>query len=56
MADAGLQLSLHLFENRLEFLEVLADGAIGDFLGGAFVSALADVPQLGDAARTRCAL
>jgi hypothetical protein len=51
MADAGLQLSFQLFEDRLELLEVFADGAIGDFLSGAFVSALADVFQLGDAAR-----
>ena len=53
MADAGLQLSLHPFENWLELLEVLADGAIGNFLGSTFVSALADVPKVGDSSRTR---
>jgi len=56
MAEARLQLSLHPFENRLELFEVLADGAIGKFLGSMFVSALADVPELGDASRTRGAL
>jgi hypothetical protein len=44
MADAGLQLSLHPFEQWLKFLEVLADGAISDFLGGSFVRTPANVP------------
>src|SRR5258708_1416677 len=56
VADAGLQLLPHPFENWLELLEVLADGAIGNFLGSTFVSALADVPEFGDASRTRGAL
>src|SRR5260370_23276279 len=56
MADAGLQFSLHPFENWLELLEVLADGAIGNFLGSTFVSARADLPEVGDAYRTSGAL
>lgn len=50
MAKAGLQLSCHPLEERLERLEVLANDAIGDFLGGAFIGTLADVPELGDPA------
>jgi len=48
MADAGLQLSLHPFENWLELLEVLADGAIGNFLGSTFVSAFPELARLGE--------
>ncbi len=35
-------------EQRLELLEVLTDGAVGDFFGGALVSGHADMAKLGN--------
>ena len=45
LADAGLELLLHLLEQRLEPLEVLALLAVGDLLGGALLGAGADMAQ-----------
>ena len=36
-ADAAIELLLHLLEQRLELVEVLAFLAVGDFLGRALV-------------------
>ena len=53
VADAGIEVALHLLEQRLERLEVLARLAIGDLLGGALVGARADMAQLGDVVGAR---
>jgi hypothetical protein len=52
----GLELFSYAGEQRLELLEVLTNGAVGDFLGGALVSSGADMAKLGNVGSTRRAL
>ena len=47
-AKPAFKVALHLLEQRLERLEILAFFAVRDFLGCALFGAGADVAQFGD--------